>query len=208
MKAYAQGQIDFFCAIYAIINGVRFAARDIRKFSYEESCEFYQIMMQYLYDRGEFLNVLHRGTEYALMDELLAAADRYLSAKYNIRLLFAHPFRNRDLSLTRAYLFIRKYLSRPQTSCIIRLNNRAIGDHWSVIEKLDSPFFKLFDSYAYKGMDFKKSIWDDGNIPISKGTTRINKNGIILIKAVSLATPPGIESERMSTQRAPLLGAS
>lgn len=186
MKAYTQGEIDYFCAIYAIINASRFAAAGIRKFSFKESCEFYQHLMQYLYDRGELLNVLYNGTEYDLMDELLAHASTYLAAKYKVRILFTHPFYERDLSLTRAYLFIRKYLSRANTSCIIRLNNRAVGDHWSVIERLDSPFFKLFDSYAYKGMDFKKSTWDDGRVPADKNTTRINKNGIILIKAVKI----------------------
>jgi hypothetical protein len=186
MKAYTQGEIDYFCAIYAIINSARFAAQAFHKFSFIESCRFYQHLMQYLYDRGELLNVLYHGTEYGLMDELLGAADKYLSEKYKIRLLWTHPFGGRDLSLTRAYLFIRKYLASSNASCIIRLNNRAVGDHWSVIEKLDSPFFSLFDSYAYKGMDFKKSIWDDGQESADLAATRISKRGIILVKVARI----------------------
>ena len=68
MKAYTQGEIDYFCAIYSIINSARFAARNIRRLSFMESCKFYQHMMQYLYDHGKLLDVLYHGTEYDLID--------------------------------------------------------------------------------------------------------------------------------------------
>jgi len=188
MKAYTQGEIDYFCGVYAIINSVRFAAAGFHKFTFHQSCEFYQHLVRWLYDRGEFLNVLDHGTSYELMDRMLAAANEYLVAKYKFRLLWTHPFSNRDLSLTRAYLFIKKYLAGDATSCLIRLDNRVVGDHWSVIENLNRPFFNLFDSYSYAGMDFRHSLWDDGlSTPTADpSATRINKNGIILIKAVKV----------------------
>jgi len=186
MQPYRQGEIDFFCAIYAIINSARVACTRIRRLNFSESCEFYQHLMQHLYDRGEFINVLYHGTEYKLMDELLDAADKYLQNKYNIRLLYTHPFQYRDLSLSRAFLFIKKYLSGPGTSCIIRLDNRIVFDHWSVLNKTDNKFFGLFDSYGYSGMDFKKSIWNSGTTVADKNATLISKQGIILIKCIQI----------------------
>ena len=188
MKAYFQGEVDFFCSIYAIINACRIAAQGYHKFSFRQGCEFYQHMIQYLYDSDKFLDVLYHGADYDLMDALIAKADEYLQSKYNLRIISARPFRGRDASLTRIYRLVRKYLQGAEKSCIIRLNNSTVLDHWSVIEKTDNNFFGLFDSYMYGGMSFGRSVLDDGNIPEDKSATRINKDGIILIKIVRCRT--------------------
>lgn len=186
MKPYRQGDIDFFCAIYSIINSVRFACMKFQDFNYDNACEFYQHLMQYLYDSDGLQLVLYRGTEYDMMNELLNVADIYLRDKYRIRLLFTAPFKTRDLSLANAFLFIRKYLSRPNTSCIVRIENRVTADHWTVINKTENKFFGLFDSTGYGGMNFGKSLWSDGNTVSDKKATLINKQGIILIKCVKI----------------------
>lgn len=186
MKPYRQGEIDFFCAVYAIINSVRFACADFYRFSFDDSCAFYQHLMMHLYHTDQFVSVLHSGTNYDLMYELIEVADRYLQKQFRIRLLYAVPFKYRDLSLSRAFLFVKQYLSHSGSSCIVRIDNRITLDHWTVIKKTENKFFALFDSYGYAGMDFKHSIWNDGRDVADKNATLISKQGIILIKCVQI----------------------
>ncbi|MBO4626160.1 MAG: hypothetical protein J5679_02715, partial [Alphaproteobacteria bacterium] len=71
MKAYYQGEIDYFCGVYAIINSVRIASLGIHTFTYEESCAFFQHLITFLYNNDKFLSVLKHGTSNKLMYELL-----------------------------------------------------------------------------------------------------------------------------------------
>ena len=48
MKAYTQGEIDYFCGVYAVINACRQILKEKKYFSYNDGCLFYQHLMQYL----------------------------------------------------------------------------------------------------------------------------------------------------------------
>ncbi len=62
IKPYQQGTIDYFCAVYAVINAFRWVAKDLKKLSYAEGCLFYQYLISFLLKKGLFEEVLQHGT--------------------------------------------------------------------------------------------------------------------------------------------------
>lgn len=180
MRAYYQGEVDFFCAVYAIINSVRLSAVKYRRFTFNEGCRFYQHMIQYLYDSNQFLEVLYHGTSFRLMDELLGVAKKYLYETYQLKLFHKRPLKFRDYPVKDVSRYIGDYLSRPGNSCIFRLHNKDVGDHWSVIRKKAFSYkLRLFDSYFYKGIDVQKATWECYQ---NDGLCHLAREGLIFIK--------------------------
>jgi len=179
MKAFYQGQIDYFCAIYAIINATRIATGKIPRFTYKQSCAFFQHLMQYLYDNDKFLDVLYHGTSIELMNDLLAETKKYLQETYNISFHYKKIISYKKLSVSQIGNYIDAYLKHPNTSCIIRMHNAEMGDHWTVAQNRQSSILKLFDSYFYKQIDLSQSTLK----PYKRdGLNHILRNGVILIK--------------------------
>lgn len=179
MKAYYQGEVDYFCAIYAIINSCRIAASRYHRFSFKEGCRFYQYMMQYLYDRNLLLEVLYKGTCYDLMRDLLGKAREYMLENYNLSLHYKRPFKNKEISLEKAAQMLGLYLKKKDTACVMRLHNDDVGDHWSVVKQKARNKLKLFDSYFYPDVNIAKATWESYK---PDGLTHIVKEGLIFIK--------------------------
>lgn len=180
MKAYYQGEVDYFCAIYAIINSIRISSIKYHRFTLKEGCAFYQHMVKFLLDSDNFLEVLYDGTSLELMDKLLAEAKKYVFDKFGLKMHYKLPLKYKSMPIGKAGDFIGKYLSRSDCSCIMRLHNKDVGDHWSVVlKKAFSTKLRLFDSYFYPAIDIKKSTWE----PYQKdGLNHIVKEGIIFVK--------------------------
>ena len=159
MRAYYQGEIDYFCAIYAIINASRIACTGKHVFTYKQSCAFFQHLIQYLHDNDHFLEVLYHGTSLDLMDVLLAETKKYVFQTYKIKLHYKKMIPFHKVSMPYISDYIDKYLKRKNTACILRLHNTTIGDHWTVAKKRDFNILKLFDSYFYNQIDLKRSTF-------------------------------------------------
>ena len=181
MKAYYQGQIDYFCAIYAIINSTRIAAGSTHKFTYNQSVKIFQHLIQFLYDNDKFLEVLYHGTSMDLMNNLLQETKKYLLETYDIHLHFKRIISYKKSSVSQLGNYISEYLKRPHTSCIIRMNNKEIGDHWTVVQNRKLTFLKLFDSYFYEQIDLSKSTLRPYK---SDGLNHIVRKNVILIKVL------------------------
>ncbi len=181
MKAFYQGQIDYFCGIYAIINATRIAVGPAHRFTYKQSCAFYQHLIQYLYDNNKFLDVLYHGTSVKLMNELLDEAQKYLLDTYGIHLHHKKIINYNRLSMQQLEIYLRSYLSRPNTSCIIRTHSVDMGDHWTVTQQPKHAILRLFDSYFYKTMDLSQSTFRTYK---RDNLNHINRDGIILIKVL------------------------
>ena len=102
MKPYNQGNVDFFCGIYAVINACRYAGRKYHIFSFKEGCAFYQHMMQFLLDKGLFEEVLYHGSSFEIMQMYLEQACKYMYEHYRLRLFYKRPFTWMDMPLERA----------------------------------------------------------------------------------------------------------
>lgn len=181
MKPYNQGNVDYFCGIYAVINACRYAGRKYHTFSFHEGCEFYQHMMQFLIDKGLIEEVLHHGSSFEIMQMYLETARAYLYDKYKLKLYYKRPFIWLDMPLTRAKNMIAKYLTRPNTASIIRFENKDCGDHWSMIHRCPFPLnkFKLLDSYFYPHLDVTSCRWSK-----DKNCSYVPREGIIFVKIV------------------------
>lgn len=176
MKAYTQGEIDYFCGVYAIINACRRMMSRRRPFSYNDGCLFYQHLMDKLIAEGRIAEVLHHGTNYDLLRSLLEEARVYVRETFGAELSFDQPYAGTDKTLEQTAEEIGEALNNPVHSYIIRFNNREVGDHWSVISQRSRNSFRLFDSYAYPAINLKTSSW----IPekISLNMTKKNPTGV------------------------------
>ena len=179
MKPYNQGNVDFFCGIYAVINACRYAGRKYHIFSFKEGCAFYQHMMQFLLDKGLFEEVLYHGSSFEIMQMYLEQACKYMYEHYRLRLFYKRPFTWMDMPLERATRVIAKYLTAPNTAAIIRFENKDCGYHWSIIRAVPFPLsrFKLFDSYLYPHLDTGSCRWEKG-----KKCSYVPREGIIFVK--------------------------
>ncbi|MFQ6760547.1 MAG: hypothetical protein ACLRFM_04105 [Alphaproteobacteria bacterium] len=181
IKAYHQGQIDYFCGIYAIINATRIATGAIPRFTYKQSCAFYQHLIQYLYDNNKFLDVLYHGTSLNLMDELLAETQKYLFDTYGIHFHYKKILSYKRMSISQLGNYISAYTNRPNTSCIVRTHSVEMGDHWTVAIGKKSTILGLFDSYFYKQIDLAQSTLR----PYKRDNlNHIVRQGVILIKVL------------------------
>ncbi len=180
MQAYRQGEFESFSAIYAIINSVRLAAKPYHSFTFNESCAFYQAMIQYLYDTNQLMEIIKNGTSFPLMRKLLEAARLYLLNTHGLKLFHKLPLKYRNYPIKNFASYIGRYVTKKGNSCLVRMHNKEVGDHWSVIcKKALSHKLKLFDSCAYPELDINKASW--GGIK-SDDSTSLSQEGIILIK--------------------------
>ncbi len=197
MKAYTQGEIDYFCGVYAVINACRQILKGKKYFSYNDGCLFYQHLMQYLIDAGKIGEVLHHGTDYDLILRLVEQGNAYAFQKFGVKISYELPYAQTVESFDAASKEIDRRLKEENASCIIRINNTEVGDHWSVmLQKTSSGKIKLFDSYAYNGFYSSRAVWLPEN-PIlkktdanptgvpkpPKGITYVTKHGLIFLKA-------------------------
>lgn len=180
MKAYNQGNVDFFCAVYAVINACRLAMRKHKKLDFFEGCAFYQHLMQALIDKGLIEEVLHQGSNYEVMQMLLEEARAYLYAKFELKLLFKRPFVCTSEPVSRVMSKVRTFLGRNNhVACVMRFFNTGVLDHWSVVRRGYGLRLKLMDSYNYPEINVRACAW----APYRKdGKNYIAKEGIILIK--------------------------
>ncbi len=200
MKAYHQGTIDYFCGVYATINAFRWAVRDQKMLSYEQGCSFYQYLMDFLINKNVFQEVLYHGTNGRLMTDLLNQANLYVKETFGLSLNFTVPYENTEKTTESVISEISNFLKQERTAWIVRLNNKKLGDHWSVgTEVKPDGKISLFDSYGCSCFDGKKTIWvpdikvsertDDNPTGMPKpvkGKTFLLKEGQILIKVSAI----------------------
>ncbi len=180
MQAYRQGEFESFSAVYAIINSVRLAAKPYHTFTFQESCAFYQAMIQYLSETSQLTDVLKNGTSFPIMRNLLEAARLYLLNTHGLKLFHKLPLKYRNYPIKNFATYIGRYVAKKGCSCVIRMHNKDVGDHWSVIcKKALSYKLKLFDSCAYPELDINKASWGGGK---NDDTTSLSQEGVILIK--------------------------
>ncbi len=180
MQAYHQGTIDFFCAVYAIINASRLLLNDENiRFSYERGCHFYQHLMTYLYEKDYFMTVLTSGTDYPLMDNLLKEASVYLRKYYGYDLQYSYPFYRKKIKIAPLLEEVEVFFNQPRQACIMRYHNFVEGDHWNVprIITKNTHILKFWDkietTFEVKDLTLKPYKRD--------GLTHLAKRGIIYL---------------------------
>lgn len=174
------------------------AGKNKRPFSFVQNALFYQKLIKHLHENHLFEEVLRQGTSYEILPKILEKAADILFQTKNILLEFQTPFTSASLSEEEVFSQISHYLKQQHTSCIFRLQNRQIGDHWTVITALSvkKSKIKMFDSYGLTSLSLKEIRWapekrravrptlsnPTGIVFPEKGKTFIPKQGIFLLK--------------------------
>lgn len=180
MQAYHQGTIDYFCAVYAIINASRLLLNEENiRFSYERGCHFYQHLMTFLHEQGHFMTVLTSGTDYPLMDKLLKEASDYLFKHYRYRLLFSYPFHRKKTKIGDLLREVEAFFNQPRQACIMRYHNFVEGDHWNV------PRIITKNTHILKFWDQVETTFHVEDLTLKPykrdGLTHLAKRGIIYL---------------------------
>ena len=179
-----QGSLDTFCGIYAVINAVGYAISDHKIFTYEEKCEFFKDLLQYLVDKKLINEVIDHGTSVKLEEKYLMLAKKHLKEKYNITLQWRkfssiHKWQHMR---PRNMLFLLKKWVRKKNSFIIRINTSKTGDHWTVFKKIKFSQSYLVDSYHYLKLQLTNLFWvPKCSDQVQKNKTYIMKEGIFLL---------------------------
>lgn len=176
---FQQGELDYLCGVYAVINSSRAAAGHYRHLSSTDCRELFAALLLEL----EQTNNLATATAYGMggrqISRLLKAADRWLLDWYGIHLSFKKPFHTRRTVETAAFLgTCRHHLEGLGSSTILRLSGRS--EHWTVLSGMTDRRLLLIDSNRRKYLPI-------GNVTIGPGReqpgTIIVPSGFYLITA-------------------------
>lgn len=153
MLPFHQGQLDVFCAIYAVLNALRLL-RDIRPLA--ARAILHDTLYKLAADPKLFRQVLEQETDYYdLIDELLAKQARKLCLHAET------PFPDRDAVAAEPeelWECMRRWLSRRQASVVLLrfirfmpFDGRPYIRHWTCARAIENQAIQLFDSSLTEG---------------------------------------------------------
>lgn len=178
--------MDTFCGIYAVINAVGYAISDYKVFTYEEKCEIFKYLLQYLVDKKLINEVMDHGSSASLEEKYLMLVKKYLKETYCITLQwrkFSSIRKWRDMQPKDMFSLVTKWVKRKNCSCILRINTAKTGDHWTVFKKIKFPQGYLVDSYHYLKLRLTNLLWTpERSKQLSKKGTYVMKKGVFLLR--------------------------
>jgi hypothetical protein len=150
MRPYFQGQIDVFCAIYAVINGLlithRLRVESARSILHESILDMSR-------NPERFRQQLEQNVEFHDL------VDRILNREVPRRnLLVRDPFGLRSVaSKEQAWDTLERWLSCPRRAAVLRfvrplaLPGEPVARHWTTVESVRDETLALFDCSLEKG---------------------------------------------------------
>lgn len=140
-RAYAQGELDNLCGLYAVINGIRHALHPIHRLSGNEYLWLFQVLAQ----SDELDRVISLGFNRRQVASLLKASKTIALDRWGCRVDSTRPFRT-DPTRRLAPIIetIKHHESVPGRSVIFRFSG-----HWSVVKHAGENRFDMLDSYEY-----------------------------------------------------------
>lgn len=148
MQPFHQGQLDVFCAIYAVINGLRLT-HGIRMATAREI--LHETLLTLATDRDAFAAVLNQATDYTdLVDDLLERQRCELGLR---ALTLPKDGHAPDALLTR----LDGWLASPGRAAVFRFvrylpfNGQPYIHHWTCARAVEDGAIRLFDSSRDEG---------------------------------------------------------
>ena len=148
MQPFYQGQLDVFCAIYAVLNGLRLT-HGLRMLDAREI--LHAALLDLAAERQAFADVLNQQTDYLdLVDSLLG------QQAFKRPLEVLRPF---ALHEEPAAVFTRlgEWLSCPRRAALFRFvrylpfNGKPCIHHWTCVHAVEGNVLRLFDSSRDSG---------------------------------------------------------
>ena len=194
MKVYTQGEVDFFCGVYAVLNACRKVICKDYHFSYYGGCAFFRHLMQTVIDAGRMVELLHHGTSLDLMKKLLDTAVAYIFEKTGIRLVYDFPYEKTTETVTKIVAELKEKIRAEAGACIFWVHDTEVDEHWTTVTDVKAGRLKLMDSYNTAYIPVKTCLWlpQKGRCHqrqrahlfyprVPKGKTHLMKQGIIFI---------------------------
>ena len=198
MKVYAQGEVDFFCGVYAVLNACRRAISRDYHFSYYGGCAFFRHLMQSVIADGKMEELLHHGTNIELMVFLLDKAVDYIRLKTGIELTYHFPYIDTELSVSEMARDLGEKLKTNASACILWMHDNEVDEHWTTVMSKSGRRFRLLDSYNVPYLDIENCLWlpqraqrhlrSQTNLfypRVPKGKVHLMKCGVIFISKTS-----------------------
>ena len=95
-RAYAQGQLDVLCGLYAVVNAVRQAAGPVRPFRGKECFWLFGELVAYLDQTKSLRRALTDGLTRPHVSNLLRASDKALAKRFGVSLRYVRPFHGKS----------------------------------------------------------------------------------------------------------------
>jgi hypothetical protein len=133
------------CGVYGIINAVRWACRDLYRFSHAECEEMFAALTRELDHRVK--RSLTDGIGTPRVFKLAQAACEYMRTDYDITVAVDRPLRHRkDVSTEMLIEELSRLTAHPHTGVLIGICGDL--DHWTVCRAVTEHSLLLFDSSA------------------------------------------------------------
>ncbi|MBQ4084724.1 MAG: hypothetical protein IJC30_03615 [Alphaproteobacteria bacterium] len=194
MKVYTQGEVDFFCGVYAVLNACRKVICKDYHFSYYGGCAFFRHLIQTVIDAGRMEELLHHGTSLELMKKLLDTAIAYVFEKTGISLTYEFPYEKTTESIENTAKKLKEKIEKEAGACIFWVHDLEMDEHWTTVTDIKAGRFKLMDSYNTPFIPVQSCLWlperavcrqrQRGHLfypRVPKGKTHLMKQGIIFI---------------------------
>ena len=128
-RPFAQGDLDWLCGVYAVINAVRLAARPHCRLGKADCGELFAALLAELAGAGRLRGFVTGGMGRGMLVRLLRRADRWLRKRHGLALEVSRPFAERDEPGPEACLrVLAAHLARPGTAAIV-----GSDEHWTVV---------------------------------------------------------------------------
>lgn len=181
-KPYKQGDLDFLCGVYAVVNSLRIACRSagVKKRIVWRSV--FNKVLEELENRKRLFEVHSEGMNLRTLCICIQAASEYLEKKYSIRVTRKIAWRRmKKLALRPAFKELQRLLSQPGNSAILRLEGLSLS-HWTVVKSVGGDRVHFADSYSVRFKRVSECQFTKNAVFTSSKQWAVDSASLVLIR--------------------------
>jgi hypothetical protein len=144
LQPFQQGELDYFCGLYAIINGLRLSLATVRPLSAVECLQLFKQGLAYLNERGRLPLCRRSGLAVTLWHQLAAELAREASIMTAAQIRTSFPFsKRRRVTLGNVFTLTEAMIDEHSPVLLLL---EATNRHFTVISGYTRTRLWLFDS--------------------------------------------------------------
>lgn len=154
-RAMFQGDLDSLCGLYAVINAVRKAAKDIQPIRGKDCIWLFNRLIAMLDKEKNTLRcAVTDGLTQRDLSRVLAATNELVQKRFKATLSYHRPFWHKpNVGLKTLCRLVAAHEREPATAVLV-----GFSEHWSVIDSMTRSGLKLLDSSNYGRLRFDKIV--------------------------------------------------
>ena len=150
-RAMFQGDLDSLCGLYAVINAVRKAAKDVQPI-HGKDCIWLFNKLVATFDDKAFRIAVTDGLGQREVSRLLAVTNELVQRRFKANLSYQRPFWGKpDIGLKGLRRLVAAQQQERATAMLV-----GFSEHWSVIDSMTRSGLRLLDSSNYGRLRFDK----------------------------------------------------